>query len=143
MLLIQHIIICCINNITVTKCYYSLLNAGALQARRCFSVLISSRLPLKINLHGISNPSCGRSEVYLLPPITTQSTVPFFNKNNDKIHDNCLGRWPTTTSSFRTAITYVSLVFNSSLSQVKCSSTAACDRYGTDEYNCLACKSPF
>ena len=50
---------------------------------------------IKINLQGISNPPCGRSEEYLFPPITTQSIVPVFNKNDDKIRDNCLGRWPT------------------------------------------------
>ena len=88
---------------------YLLLNAGALRARRCFSFLISSCLPLKINLHRISNPPCGRFEEYLLPPITTQSIVPFSNKNNDKIRDNCLGRWPTTTSAFKTATAYLSL----------------------------------
>ena len=52
-----------------------LLNAGALRAKRCFSFMISSCLPLKFNLRGISNPPCGRSEEYLFPPITTQSTV--------------------------------------------------------------------
>ena len=61
-----------------------LLNAGALRARRCFSFLISSCLPLKINLHRISNPPCGRFEEYLLPPITTQSIVPFPTKTMTK-----------------------------------------------------------
>ena len=32
---------------------------------------------IKIHLQGISNTPCGRSEEYLLPPITTQSIVPF------------------------------------------------------------------
>ena len=63
---------------------YLLLNAGALRARRCFSFLILSCLPLKINLHGISNPPCGISEEYLLLPITTQSIVPFSNKTMTK-----------------------------------------------------------
>ena len=66
-----------------------LLNAGALQARRCFSFLISSCLPLKINLQRIPDPPCNKSKDYLLPPITTQSIVPFFNKNNNKICDSC------------------------------------------------------
>ena len=52
---------------------------STLQARRCFCLLVLSCLPLKINLPGISNPPCGRSEEYLLR-ITTQSIVPFFNK---------------------------------------------------------------
>ena len=66
-----------------------LLNAGALQARRCFSFLISSCLPLKINLQRIPDPPCSKSKDYLLPPITTQSIVPFFNKNNDNFCDSC------------------------------------------------------
>ena len=40
---------------------------------------------IKINLQGISDPPCGRSKGYLLPPITTQSIVPFYNKTSDKI----------------------------------------------------------
>ena len=124
---------------------YLLLNAGALRARRCFSFLISSCLPLKINLHGISNPPCSRFEEYLLSLITTQSIVRVFNKNNDLICDNWLGRWNTTTLSLKlpphiyhqnsTAPFYEQ---NVQLLQSMCF-----DRYGNYEYNCLAHKSPF
>ena len=43
-----------------------------------------------------------QNDEYLLLPSIMQSTVPFLA---DKIHANCLDRWLTTRSSFKTAET--------------------------------------
>ena len=68
-------------------------------------------LPPKSSLQGFSSPPSGRSMEYLLP-VTIQLMVASLNINNDKICDNCLGKWPTITLSFKTATAYISLEFD-------------------------------
>ena len=86
---------------------HSLIIDVALWERKCLSLLIFLHLPLKSSLQEFSSPPCGRSAEYLLPLVKMQSMVPFLNINNDKIHNNCLGKWPTTTLSFKTVDAYL------------------------------------
>ena len=79
------------------KNLYLLVIDVALREIRC---LISLHLWLKSM---ILSPSWGKFVEYLLPSVLIQSMVSFLNINNDKIHDNCLGKWLTTTLSFKSS----------------------------------------
>ena len=92
----------------------------------------------KINLQGISNLHCGRSREYVLPPITTPSILPFFNKNNDKICDSCPNDI-VFQNCHRISITRIQqLPFTNKMFINFCSPYIGFDRYGNHEYNCLA-----
>ena len=83
-----------VHGFTKTKLYL-LVTDPALREIRCF---ISSHLRLKSI---VLSPPCGKFVEYLIPSVLMQSMIPFLNINNDKIHDNCFGKWLTTT--FKTA----------------------------------------
>ena len=72
---------------------------------RCLSLLISSCLPPKSSLHRFLSPPFGRSVEYVLP-VMMHLMVAFPNINNNKIHDNCLGKRPIVTLTFKTATAY-------------------------------------
>ena len=108
------------------------------------SFLISSRLPLKLTCKGSLSPPCGRSEEYLLPPITTQSIVPFSNKKKEKFCDSC----PCTGNDIRPLKPLSHIYHWNSMAPFHKRSVhqllhSICfDRYGNNEYNCLARNSP-
>ena len=70
---------------------------------------VSLHLPFKSSLQEFLSPPCGRTAEYLLPLVKMKSMEPFLNINNDKIHDNYLGKWPTMKLSFKTVDAYLSL----------------------------------
>ena len=94
----------------------TLLDTTVLRANNVLTFSTSFDLPVNANLQGISNPPCGRSEEYLLPPIGVQVIVPPLAKNREQIRDIFLGIWPTTVSSLSTATAYRSALLNGSLS---------------------------
>ena len=63
----------------------TVLDTMALYANNVLTFSTSFDLPVNTNSQGISNPSCGRSEEYLLPHIGVQVIAPPIAKNREQI----------------------------------------------------------
>ena len=70
-----------------------------LHANIVLTFLTSFDLPVNFSLQGISDPPCGRSEEYILPPVGIQTIAPPLAKNSKQIRDIFLGIWPAMVPS--------------------------------------------
>ena len=93
----------------VTSGNFKVVPHGA-NCNNLLTLEVSFTEPLKINLHGNSNPPCGRSYEYHLAPLTSHIIFPSRCKKSKQSVDIERGTWPAIiSSSLTTATAYGSL----------------------------------
>lgn len=73
---------------------------------------------LNNNLHGISSPPCGKSNEYILVPVTTHWIVPPLLINGEQIYEIFEVKYPITAPSFFSATGYLHIIHIKRLSYV-------------------------